>query len=212
MDKVLVLLSGGLDSTAALIWALKRGGDVRALSVYYGQPAGIRECERAIAATRELGVEFYRSDISSAYYGGLPGLFRPSPSGLMGDVDSAFVPMRNPILLSVAAARALLIWPRSHVRLVVGFNAGDCAGFPDCSPLFVEAFSHAINSGLGESEHVTVDVPWANLSKRDVVSWVLSNAPERTRLIDASWSCYRDSGPCGECTACVTRTRSFDGQ
>jgi 7-cyano-7-deazaguanine synthase len=208
-DRTLVLLSGGLDSTAALLWARRRGGEVHAVFIYYGQPSATRECERAIAATRALGVPFNRLDVASAFYGGSSqGLFTPRPSGTEHGVDTAFVPVRNPVLLSAAAARALMLWPGEPVGLCVGFNANDAAGFPDCRPAFIEAFETAINLGLGGAL-ITVLAPWAQSSKRDVVTWVRENAAERMPLIEASWSCYRERGPCGECTACVTRAAAM---
>lgn len=206
--RALVLLSGGLDSTAALLWARRRGGAVAALFIYYGQPAGQRECERALAVTRELSVPFYRVDISSAFYGQSAGVFMSRPHGLAVGVDTAFVPVRNPVLLSVAAARALIIWPNEHVELVVGFNGDDAEGFPDCRVPFISAFETAINAGLGVGR-VVIEAPWRLTFKPGVVQWVRENEPAGMPLIEASWSCYRERGPCGECTACVTRVRAL---
>lgn len=211
MARSLVLLSGGLDSTAALIWALKNGRTPEAVFIDYGQPASGRECERAIATIKALGVEFHRLDLASAYYGGSRrGLFIPQPSGTEHGVDTAFVPLRNPLLLSAAAARAIMLWPTERdVELVVGFNGDDVRGFPDCSPEFVSAFEHAINLGLGHSHAVGVTAPWAAMPKRDVIRWVHDAVPESVALIEASWSCYRERGPCGECTACVVRAAAI---
>lgn len=210
MVKTLVLLSGGLDSTAALLWALKGGEDVSTLFLYYGQPASTPEIRRAIAVTQELGVPFHRSDISGAFYGVSTGLFQPVPAGMQGYVDRAFVPARNPVLLSVAAARALCLWRDANVRLVTGFNLDDVRGFPDCSEAFVSAFQDTIDLGIGE-KRLEVVTPWSKSSKAEVLGWVRANAPEHQALIDASWSCYRPEGPCGECTACVTRARAYAG-
>lgn len=219
--KALVLLSGGLDSTAALIWRCQQPGDVAAVFIYYGQPAASRECERAIATARALGVPFHRLDLATAFYGGSRrGLFTPQPSGYEHGVDTAFVPLRNPLLLSAAAARALMLWPlqrdrplsgilEPHVELVVGFNQDDVQGFPDCRAIFVGAFEHALNLGLGHSGAIRVVVPWATMPKREVIRYVRECSPEHMPLIDASWSCYREQGPCGECTACVARARAM---
>jgi 7-cyano-7-deazaguanine synthase len=211
IDKTLVLLSGGLDSTAALMWARKRERQtaIEALFIYYGQPSGQRECAAAIAISRELGVPFHRCDVASAFYGATTGLFQSRPAGQAAGVDAAFVPVRNPVLLSVGAARALMLWPRSKVELVVGFNAGDVCGFPDCSAAFVGAFENAINEGLGDDELVQVVTPWAKHPKAEIVQWAQQNVPEHMDLIQRSWSCYREGGPCGECTACVTRKAAF---
>jgi 7-cyano-7-deazaguanine synthase len=221
--KTLVLLSGGLDSTAALLAARREAPDVEALFIYYGQPAGQREQERALAVTRELAVPFHRIDISSAYYGGMSaGLFKAAPSGHVDGVDVAFVPVRNPLLLATAAARALTLWPlgprrprpidavvEPWVGLVVGFNGDDAGGFPDCTAEFVDAFEHAVNLGLGYTGAIRVIAPWVSMKKAGILRWVREHAPDCLPLIEASWSCYRERGPCGECTACVTRATAL---
>lgn len=207
--KTMVLLSGGLDSTAALLWALAEDPASEAVFIYYGQPAAQHECERAIAVARELGVTFHRLDLASAFYGGASrGIFVSPPSGMAGGVDTAFVPLRNPLLLSAAAARSLMLWPDEQVRLVVGFNANDRAGFPDCRPEFIAAFEEAINAGLGRAQ-ISVEAPWLLHTKRELVLRMRAIEPERFALIEASWSCYAERGPCGVCTACKTRDEAF---
>jgi queuosine biosynthesis protein QueC len=211
--KTLVLLSGGLDSTAALIRALASApdpGDVHALFVYYGQPSGQRESERARAAARELGVQIHRSDISGAFNGYSTGFFRSRPSGMEHGVDTAFVPGRNAILISTAASRALTTWPRERIEIVVGFNETDVRGFPDCSPAFRGALENVLNLGLGNDQgEVRIGAPWQCCAKAEIVAWVREHAPSRMPLIEASWSCYRERGPCGECTACLMRATAF---
>jgi 7-cyano-7-deazaguanine synthase len=208
--KTLVLLSGGLDSTAALLWALHQGRSPAACFIYYGQPAATRECQSAIAATRELGVPFHRLDVASVFYGGASrGLFVPQAAGIENGLDRAFVPLRNPVLLSAAAARALMLWPGERVELVAGFNADDQLGFPDCRTPFVSALQGALNLALGPDEAVSIATPFVDFPKRSIVEWVKGYAPERMPLIEASWSCYRERGPCRECTACVTRARAL---
>lgn len=209
-DRWLVLLSGGLDSTAALLWARRRASEVHALFVYYGQPAHSHECERALAVTRELGVPFHRVDVASAFYGGPSrGIMAGPPSGVEGGRDTAFLPMRNPLLLSTAAARGLLLWPDDPLVLVAGFNADDAAGFPDCTLDFVDAFETAMNLGLGRPRAVSVETPWVQYTKRQIVDYVRAFEVDRMPLIEQSWSCYRERGPCGECTACKLRTAAL---
>jgi len=210
--KKLVLLSGGLDSTAALMWALRTkepGDEVRALFFYYGQPAGPNEVERSIAACRALDVPFIRCDVSSVFTGTNSGLFRPRGSEVVAGLDTAFVPVRNAVLITAAAGRAKTFWPDDPAELIVGFNREDVGGFPDCSDLFVAAIMGAINIGLGPKGDIRVVAPWAGKPKREVVEWVRSAAPEWMQLIEASWSCYREQGPCGVCTACVVRARAL---
>jgi len=207
----LVLLSGGLDSTAALLWALHGGaGDVRALFVHYGQPASDREIRRAIAVTTALGVTFVRSDLSGAFYGATSGLFLPKDRALLEGLDVAFVPARNLLLLAAAVVRARVLWPTGPVSLVVGFNREDAGGFPDCSVDFVEATADAINLGLGSAGNIHIRSPWVNHSKREVIDWVRQHEPRHVSLLEQSWSCYQSDGPCGRCTACVVRARAIE--
>lgn len=210
MEKTVVLLSGGLDSTAALLWALARGGDVNALFTYYGQPAVEHECGRAIAVTRELGVQFHRSDLSGVFYGSSAGIFRPRPAGFEYGTDVAFVPGRNAMILTAAAARAMITWPEAAVDIVAGFNLDDSGGFPDCTRTFTAALANAINIGLGPRGSVTITTPWVDMPKREVIGWARAKAPQHFALIDQSYSCYRERGPCGECTACVVRAAAFE--
>jgi 7-cyano-7-deazaguanine synthase len=206
----LVLLSGGLDSTAALLWALRTDAhDVRAIFLHYGQPASEREVRRAIAVTQALDVPFYRSDLSGAFYGATTGLFQPKDSAVVAGLDVAFVPSRNLLLLAAAVVRARVLWPTGPVKLVVGFNQDDAGGFPDCTLDFLDATTGAVNQGLGPAQGITIRAPWAEHPKREVVDWVRKHAPERFDLVEQSWSCYQPNGPCGKCTACVVRARAF---
>jgi 7-cyano-7-deazaguanine synthase len=205
--KTMVLFSGGLDSTAALIWATHHGFEPHVLSIYYGQPAGQKElgAARAIAKTLSLGERFHRLDVSGIYYGMSAGVFMPRANERTAGLNTSFVPMRNPVLLACAAARALNIWPEETVRLVAGFNLQDAEGFPDCRPEFVEAFEYTLAQALG-GERVRIAAPWATSTKAEAVTWVRQHSPEHEGLLALSWSCYRDGGaPCGECTGCVTR-------
>jgi 7-cyano-7-deazaguanine synthase len=210
VGRTLVLLSGGLDSTAALLWALHRSkqvSDVEAVFFSYGQPAGFREVRSAIDATTALGVQFNRCDLQSAFYGGVAtGLLIPRPSSIVDGKDTAFLPGRNAVMLTVAAARAGGKWPGESVQLVVGYNAQDSTGFPDCRKDFITLLETAINAGGGE---VSIAAPWIAMSKREIVAWVEANEPTHRDLLEQSWSCYAATGPCGKCTACVTRAGAF---
>jgi 7-cyano-7-deazaguanine synthase len=202
--RTLVLLSGGLDSVAALLWARRERPDVEAVYFHYGQPSGPRELRAAIDTTRALGVKFHRCDLQSAFYGGVSvGLLQPTVSSVVDGRDTAFLPGRNAVMLSVAAARAGGAWPDQPVQLVVGYNAQDAAGFPDCRADFIDLLEVAINSGGGD---VSILAPWLAMSKAEIVKWVESNEPVHRVLLERSWSCYRGDGPCGVCTACVVRS------
>jgi 7-cyano-7-deazaguanine synthase len=207
--RTLVLLSGGLDSVAALIWAVETGHDPHALFFDYGQPAAQHEIESALGATRVMRVPFHRCDIRSAFGGQASGLFFPSASSVLDGIDTAFVPCRNVVLLTAAAARAGVLWPGEDAQLITGFNRPDGAGFPDCTHAFTALLEDTINLGNGAKPIVKIRAPWRNETKREIVEWVAKHAPHRSALLEQSWSCYRGRGPCGECTACVTRVKAL---
>lgn len=202
--KTLVLLSGGLDSVGALLWALAHSADAEALFCAYGQPAARNEKASAFRTCSELLVPLHTCDLGAVYAGTKEGLFSTRDSARAVNRDTAFVPCRNPLLISAAAATALSRWPGQRTRIVVGFNSHDSAGFPDCSARFVEAMGEVLNVGMG-ADLLRIDAPWIDSTKLQIVQWVKENCPHHMRLIKESWSCYRADGPCGACTACVVR-------
>lgn len=203
----LVLLSGGLDSVAALLLEAKRGPErLAAVFIDYGQPMLERERESAWRAADECGVQLHQIDISGTYRGFLSALMASPVSGVDdGGRDTAFLPGRNALLLSLAASLGCRIWP-GGVALVVGFNAGDAAGFPDCRRSFCAAMQTALVAG---GAPVQVLAPWIGVTKRWIVQWVRRESPGRLHLIESSWSCYSAKGPCGACTACKTRAEAL---
>ena len=93
--------------------------------------------------------------------------------------------------------------------VVIGVNALDYSGYPDCRPEFVDSFrataALALKRGV-EGRPVTIDTPLIDRTKADIVRLgVQLGAP-----FHLSWSCYRDgSVPCGECDACHLRAKGF---
>lgn len=205
----MVLLSGGLDSVAALLWAHRRDPKTEAIFVHYGQPASAREWSSAVNAAAALSVPVHTVDVGTVYSGSDAGLFRPSPSAVVGGLDTAFVPCRNHLLLSIAAAKALTRWPGLATRLVVGFNQNDAMGFPDCTERFTRAVRGGLDAAVGWDGAFFVDAPWIRMSKAQIVQWIRENDPEHVQLLAESWSCYRADGPCGECTACRVRSSAL---
>lgn len=201
MKKSIVLLSGGLDSTVALFWAKAMLADVRALWIYYGQPARDQERGAAMTAAASADVEFAQAWCPEVT---VRSGIRDGAAASM-DVAPLIVPARNAILLSMAAHRGAVIWPGEPFEIVIGANADD-AGFPDCSVDSARQMTCALSSALGVGVGVTM--PLATRSKSEVVELAASlGCLPQAR---ASWSCYRSgSAPCGECRACVVRAAGF---
>lgn len=164
-DKTLVLLSGGLDSTAALHWALDERYAVRALGFRYGQPHADQELHAAGVIAARLHVPF-----STALLVELPRL-DPTPGLRRPGVSNAFVPGRNLLFLARAAAEAATVWPGKRVRLVVGFNRNDAAGFPDCRANFLAAAACALSEAFAGVIELGVDAPWIAFAKREILEW-----------------------------------------
>ena len=187
-----VLLSGGMDSAVALHWALRRYGEVTAWSVDYGQKHRVKELAAATSIALVAGVPHKTLRV-----------LIPWPP-MAGDV----VPGRNLILLSTVAAQCAVRGGGDPAVVVIGANAADEAGFPDCRADFLAAASHAIGKGLGCD--VTVVAPFLVMTKAQIVREARALGPTAWSALASSWSCYAGGlVPCGICSACVKRAEGF---
>ena len=187
--RVLVLLSGGVDSTVALYASLAAGDQVEALMVRHpAQPRGERLAARGIAA--DAGVPL--REIDAPWLQARPGA---RPEG--------YIPHRNAVFFSVAAHVADA---QGFDAVVGGQNREDAEGFPDAAAGFLSRLAALLGDGAPGGRRVAIRVPLISLSKREVVALGRRlGAP-----VDRTWSCYRAAGePCGACTACVERASSL---
>ena len=216
-DKALVLASGGLDSSTLLAYVVDKHGaeNVHALSIQYGQKHA-REMESARMVAAHYGVELHTMDLSS--------LFAESDSSLLvhsaGEIPhdsyaeqleaadsplvSTYVPFRNGLFLSSAAALALSL---GCSTLYYGAHHDDWAGsaYPDCSPEFAEAMAQSI--ALGTGGELRMQAPFVQWSKADIVKLGL----ELHVPYALTWSCYEGGdAPCGTCATCIDRARAFE--
>jgi 7-cyano-7-deazaguanine synthase len=201
----LVILSGGLDSTV-LCAQESVAGEVRALSVHYGQ----RHARELLAAERvaaRLGIQHESVDLSS---------LRPLLSGSSQTDDEVAVPFghyaadsmrqtivpnRNMILLAVAVARAL---STGCARVLYGAHAGDHAIYPDCRPDFLAALAAAVR--VCDWRPVELEAPFIGLTKAQIVA----RGAELRAPLELTWSCYvGGERHCGRCGACVERREAF---
>lgn len=192
--KSVVLLSGGLDSTLALAMAVRDGHSVEALTVTYGQTHA-REVEAAQLIAEHYGVSQVRVAVSPVLFEGsaLTG-GADIPTAHADAPDSTYVPARNTVLLALAAARAEATGAKN---VIIGANAADEAGYPDCRRKFIEAYRDVLQ--LGTLNHVWVMAPLLELSKSDI----LRRAYELDVPVEMTWSCYRGGlVQCGLCGAC----------
>jgi 7-cyano-7-deazaguanine synthase len=207
-----VLLSGGLDSYTAAAVARRDGFDLYALTIRYGQ----RHAQELVAARRvaaALGVvRHLELDVELSRMGG---------SALTGDIavpkdqpidpsaiPVTYVPARNTVFLSLALGWAEVI---GATDLVIGVNALDYSGYPDCRPEFIRAFEAlaavATKAGV-EGAAFRVHTPLIALSKADIIRL------GHTLGLDygLTHSCYDpspDGAPCGHCDSCRLRAAGF---
>ncbi|HJQ93986.1 MAG TPA: 7-cyano-7-deazaguanine synthase QueC, partial [Candidatus Thermoplasmatota archaeon] len=121
-------------------------------------------------------------------------------------IPSTYVPARNTVFLAFALGYAEVV---GATAIVIGANALDYSGYPDCRPEYLEAFERlaalATKAGV-EGRTVKVLAPLLHMSKRDIVQ----TARRLKAPIAQTWSCYRGGRvPCGTCESCVLRAKGF---
>ena len=210
--RAVVLLSGGLDSYTAAAIAKAQRFTLYALTIHYGQRHA-REVEAARTVARALGVERHLELEADLRPIGGSSLTSDEKVPLDRDLDAAgipstYVPARNTIFLSLALGWAEVLGAHD---LVIGVNALDYSGYPDCRPEFVAAFEQLANlatrAGV-EGERFRVHTPLITLSKAEIIRRGLELGLD----YGLTHSCYApgtDRRPCGRCDSCVLRARGF---
>ena len=202
----IALLSGGLDSATAAALAMEAGHRVIGLSFDYGQRHR-RELEAAASLASTLGLaEHHTIQVNLASWGGssLTDVQQAIPSAgvVDGVIPSTYVPGRNTVFISLAEARGA-------DRIVLGVNAVDYSGYPDCRPDYLAAFQTLadLSSKVGREGHgPELWAPLVTWSKQRIVE-------EALRLqvpIAQTWSCYSGGEhPCGVCDSCRIRDQAL---
>ncbi len=204
--KVVVLASGGMDSTAALYEADTQHEVVGALSFNYGSKHNEREipfakwhCEQQKIAHRVVALDFMPRLIKSALmkFGGAV----PDGHYQQDTMKQTVVPFRNGIMLSIAAGYAESVGAEG---VIIAAHAGDHAIYPDCREEFMRAMNAAIQAGT----YVGVQLlrPFIHLTKAQIVQ----RGDELGVDFAKTWSCYKGGGVhCGTCGTCVERREAF---
>lgn len=207
----IVLVSGGLDSMVAAGLAREAGYRLFALTVDYNQRHRV-ELDAAARVASVLGAERHivlPVDLSAFGGSALTDATIAVPKdGVDGTIPPTYVPARNTIFLSLALGWAEAVGARD---LVIGVNALDYSGYPDCRPGFISAFetmaAEATKAGI-EGQAFRIHTPLISMTKAQI-------AAEAARLgLDAgiSWSCYDPTPagrPCGRCDSCRLRAKGF---
>ena len=207
IDQAVVLVSGGMDSVAALCWARRTYADVWAVLIDYGQPNRDQEMAAAWRSCEALGVEGLRICISDSLPRGRgAGILHEvrDDDGRTDGTSPAFIPARNLLFATSAAAHAAVHWPNGSYALVLGCNAQDAKRFPDCHPTGLRGMGEVLR--VCTAREVQVVAPWVDRTKAQIVQYTHA---DDLPLVARSWSCYRGSGPCGRCSPCVLRAEAF---
>jgi 7-cyano-7-deazaguanine synthase len=208
----IVLLSGGLDSYTAAAAVQREGYALFALTVRYGQ---VHACEIASArrVAQALGVvRHVEMDVNLAAFGGSSlvgeGTIPRHRELTAAEIPSTYVPARNTVFLSLALAFAETTGSEA---IVIGVNALDYSGYPDCRPEYIAAFerlaSLATRAGV-EGASLRVLAPLLHLSKAQIIRLGADLGLD----YGLTWSCYApapDGRPCGACDSCRLRARGF---
>ena len=210
--RAVVLLSGGLDSYTAGAVAGSEGFTLCALTVRYGQ---VHACEiasaRRVAAALRVAEHLELSvDLSAMGGSALTGDGAVPKDRALDDegIPATYVPARNTVLLSLALAWAEALGARD---LVIGVNALDYSGYPDCRPEYLSAFERlavlATKAGV-EGGRFRIHAPLVSLTKADII--------RRGHALGLDYglthSCYDPTpagGPCRRCDSCRLRARGF---
>jgi 7-cyano-7-deazaguanine synthase len=205
-QKVIVLLSGGVDSVTAFYSALKEYNVVCALSFHYGAKHNDRELECARYHASQRGVRheiisldfmdrLFKSDLLQS------GAEIPKGRYTQENMKSTVVPFRNGIMLSIAGGLAESL---GATGLIIAAHSGDHSLYPDCRPAFMHAMNRAIQAGTFEG--VSILSPFLNLNKGEIVRLGADLGVDYAR----TWSCYCGQElHCGKCGTCVERREAF---
>lgn len=214
MKECVVLFSGGIDSTTALYWALKRYEKVFALTFDYGQRHRI-EIKMARKNARKLDIPLRILKVDLRQIGGspltnttlhLPEYKRLDEIKAEGPAPT-YVPFRNGVFLALAAAWAEV---RGIMEIVCGFNVIDSPNYPDTRKPFVAAMEKAIKMGTKASfteSKLKIRAPFIKMKKSEIIKKGLSLGADYSYSV----SCYSgDEIPCGKCSSCLLRQKAWE--
>jgi 7-cyano-7-deazaguanine synthase len=210
MSRSVVLLSGGLDSATALGIARARGDECHTLSFDYGQRHRV-ELVAARRVSASLRAAAHREmHVSLDVFGGsaLTDKTIAVPEHGGAGIPVTYVPARNTVFLSLALALAEVV---EADRIVIGVNAIDYSGYPDCRPEYIAAFQTlarlATKRGV-EGGALTIEAPLVTMTKADIIRRGLELGVDYALTV----SCYQpdeQGRACGRCDSCRLRREGF---
>jgi len=205
--RAVILHSGGVDSAVATAVARKDGYELYMLHFDYGQLTEIKERSCFAAIGKAFGAK--KQEIANVKFlkwvghSSLTDPHIPVPTGEPEGIPSTYVPFRNGIFISLAAAWAEVVKAEA---IYLGVMEEDGPGYPDTTGKFIEAMENAINLGRKPESRCRLVTPIIHLSKTEVVKL----GAELLVPFGMTWSCYKDEEiACGVCQSCIMRRRAF---
>lgn len=208
--KAVILLSGGLDSATVLAIARSEGYACYALSLDYGQRhASELNAARRVAQSQPV-IEHKILPIALDAFGGsaLTDENIQVPENTTEGIPATYVPARNTIFLALALGWAEVLGARD---IFVGVNAVDYSGYPDCRPVFIQAFENMANlatkAGV-EGGRFHIHAPLISLGKAQIIQAGTDLGVDYSATV----SCYQadeQGKACGVCDSCRLRAQGF---
>ena len=203
------LVSGGMDSCVTAAIANDENDELAFLHVSYGQRTESRERKsfERIADHYRVKARLVVSLEQLSKIGGSSltdiNIAVATPNLSTQGIPSSYVPFRNAHLLSAAVSWSEVIGAN---RIYIGAVEEDSSGYPDCRPVFYDAFQRVIDLGTRPETHIQIHTPVINLKKSQIVQrGIALKAP-----LALTWSCYQESErACGNCDSCALRLRAF---
>lgn len=205
----LCIMSGGMDSTLSAYMMKQMGYEIVALHFNYAQRTQTKELECFHAICDELKVSNrYVLDLDFFAQIGASALTDTNidvpTGGLEEGIPVTYVPFRNGIFLSMAAAIAE---KEGAVSIAIGVVEEDSSGYPDCRESFIESMQRSINLGTKDETNIVIEMPLVHLKKSQIVKQAL----ELEVPLNLTWSCYKsEDKACGVCDSCRLRLRGFE--
>jgi len=197
-----------MDSALSAKMAEKDGYEIIAVHFNYGQRTEAKELECFRHVSASVGaIEGYEIDLPFFEQIGASALtdknIEVPTNGLEEGVPVTYVPFRNGIFLSIAAA---LGEKHAAEALYIGVVEEDSSGYPDCRESYITQMQKAINLGTKEETKLEIKMPLVALKKSQIVQKSL----ELGVPLEHTWSCYKEEEKaCGVCDSCRLRLKGF---